>query len=437
MVSVEQQQRVAMLKYLNSFPPGYRFCPTDKELVLDYLKNKAMNKPLPPNKIMDINLYNHGPQDLSEQEEKTLYFFTPRDRKYPKGTRPNRAAGRGYWKATGVDNIIGRKENPIGYRKSLVYYQGYPKKSKKTNWIMHEYRIDHKSPARSSTAAPHDMKLDDWVLCKVYLKDKKSDKDNREATSINTDATSTNPSISSSISQSPPLLMQTTYNYSNVPYVHGSTSSATPPLHQGNNNLANINHAASSSVPPLLMQTTCNYSNVPYVHGSTSSATPPLHQGNNNLANINHAASSSVPPLLMQTTYNYSNVPYVHGSTSSATPPLHQGNNNLANINHAASSSVPLLQSNNNVANINLGATSSAPPLQSNNNVANINFGATSSAAPPMETINCSNVMLDQQFFHDYDYTSSLFEEVWNNCLVDLPVIEFPPSNFDDVKDRP
>ncbi|KAH9678999.1 NAC transcription factor 32 [Citrus sinensis] len=390
MVSVEQQQRVAMLKYLNSFPPGYRFCPTDKELVLDYLKNKVMNKPLPPNKIMDINLYNHGPQDLSEQEEKTLYFFTPRDRKYPKGTRPNRAAGRGYWKATGVDNIIGRKENPIGYRKSLVYYQGYPKKSKKTNWIMHEYRIDHKSPARSSTAAPHDMKLDDWVLCKVYLKDKKSDKDNREATSINTDATSTNPSISSSISQSPPLLMQTTYNYSNVPYVHGSTSSATPPLHQGNNNLANINHAANSSVPPLLMQTTY-----------------------------------------------YSNVPYVHGSTSSATPPLHQGNNNLANINHAASSSVPLLQSNNNVANINLGATSSAPPLQSNNNVANINFGATSSAAPPMETINCSNVMLDQQFFHDYDYTSSLFEEVWNNCLVDLPVIEFPPSNFDDVKDRP
>ncbi|KAK9181311.1 hypothetical protein WN944_024448 [Citrus x changshan-huyou] len=399
MVSVEQQQRVAMLKYLNSFPPGYRFCPTDKELVLDYLKNKVMNKPLPPNKIMDINLYNHGPQDLSaiyrekmriEQEEKTLYFFTPRDRKYPKGTRPNRAAGRGYWKATGVDNIIGRKENPIGYRKSLVYYQGYPKKSKKTNWIMHEYRIDHKSPARSSTAAPHDMKLDDWVLCKVYLKDKKSDKDNREATSINTDATSTNPSISSSISQSPPLLMQTTYNYSNVPYVHGSTSSATPPLHQGNNNLANINHAANSSVPPLLMQTTY-----------------------------------------------YSNVPYVHGSTSSATPPLHQGNNNLANINHAASSSVPLLQSNNNVANINLGATSSAPPLQSNNNVANINFGATSSAAPPMETINCSNVMLDQQFFHDYDYTSSLFEEVWNNCLVDLPVVEFPPSNFDDVKDRP
>ncbi|KAL9411820.1 hypothetical protein AB3S75_045425 [Citrus x aurantiifolia] len=400
MVNVEQQQRVAMLKYLNSFPPGYRFFPTDKELVLDYLKNKVTNKLLPPNKIMDINLYNHGPQDLSaiyrekmriEQEEKTLYFFTPRDRKYLNGTRPNRAAGRGYWKATGVDNIIGRKENPIGYRKSLVYYQGYPKKSKKLNWIMHEYRIDHKSPARSSTAAPHDMKLDDWVLCKVYLKDKKSDKDNREATSINTDAASTNPSISSSISQSPPLLMQTTYNYSNVPCVHGSTSSATPPL----------------------------------------------HEGNNNLANINHAASSSVPPLLMQTTYNYSNLPCVHGSTSSATPPLHQGNNNLANINHAASSSVPLLQSNNNVANINLGATSSAPPLQSNNNVANINFGATSSAAPPMETINCSNVMLDQQFFHDYDYTSSLFEEVWNNCLVDLPVIEFPPSNFDDVKDRP
>ncbi|CAL5365014.1 unnamed protein product [Camellia sinensis] len=31
-------------------------------------------------------------------EEKEWYFFTPRDRKYKNGKRPNRAAGDGYWK---------------------------------------------------------------------------------------------------------------------------------------------------------------------------------------------------------------------------------------------------------------------------------------------------------------------------------------------------
>lgn len=74
--------------------------------------------------------------------EKEWYFFTPRDRKYKNGTRPNRAAGSGYWKATGADRLIKYQiYGVIGYRKALVYYEGRPPKGHKTNWIMHEYRV--------------------------------------------------------------------------------------------------------------------------------------------------------------------------------------------------------------------------------------------------------------------------------------------------------
>jgi len=72
--------------------------------------------------------------------EKEWYFFTPRDRKYPNGSRPNRAAGTGYWKATGADKPIG-KPKPMGIKKALVFYAGKAPRGVKTNWIMHEYRL--------------------------------------------------------------------------------------------------------------------------------------------------------------------------------------------------------------------------------------------------------------------------------------------------------
>lgn len=83
--------------------------------------------------------------------EKEWYFFSPRDRKYPNGSRPNRAAGSGYWKATGADKPIG-KPNSLGIKKALVFYAGKAPRGVKTNWIMHEYRPTniHRSTAASN-----------------------------------------------------------------------------------------------------------------------------------------------------------------------------------------------------------------------------------------------------------------------------------------------
>lgn len=73
--------------------------------------------------------------------ETEWYFFSPRDRKYPNGARPNRATVSGYWKATGTDKAIHSGAKYVGVKKALVFYQGRPPKGGKTDWIMHEYRL--------------------------------------------------------------------------------------------------------------------------------------------------------------------------------------------------------------------------------------------------------------------------------------------------------
>ena len=58
---------------LDSLPLGYRFSPTDEELLL-YLSNKAHHQPLPTNKIIELNLYAHHPEQLAGS--RLLYPFS-------------------------------------------------------------------------------------------------------------------------------------------------------------------------------------------------------------------------------------------------------------------------------------------------------------------------------------------------------------------------
>lgn len=75
--------------------------------------------------------------------EDEWFFFSPRDRKYPNGERPNRAAGSGYWKATGTDKPILSSvgSQNLGVKKALVFYIGRPPRGVKTDWMMNEYRL--------------------------------------------------------------------------------------------------------------------------------------------------------------------------------------------------------------------------------------------------------------------------------------------------------
>ncbi|BAB90381.1 OsNAC6 protein [Oryza sativa Japonica Group] len=150
-------------------PPGFRFHPTDEELVMHYLCRRCAGLPIAVPIIAEIDLYKFDPWQLPRMAlygEKEWYFFSPRDRKYPNGSRPNRAAGSGYWKATGADKPVGSPK-PVAIKKALVFYAGKAPKGEKTNWIMHEYRL---ADVDRSARKKNSLRLDDWVLCRIYNK---------------------------------------------------------------------------------------------------------------------------------------------------------------------------------------------------------------------------------------------------------------------------
>ncbi|KAF8689183.1 hypothetical protein HU200_041967 [Digitaria exilis] len=130
-----------------TLPPGFRFHPTDDELVGYYLKRKVDNLKIELEVIPVIDLYKSEPWELPEKSflpkrDLEWFFFCPRDRKYPNGSRTNRATATGYWKATGKDRRIACSDAGVyGLRKTLVFYRGRAPGGERTDWVMHEYRL--------------------------------------------------------------------------------------------------------------------------------------------------------------------------------------------------------------------------------------------------------------------------------------------------------
>ncbi|KAL1814086.1 hypothetical protein ACET3Z_024151 [Daucus carota] len=151
------------------FPPGFRFHPTDEELVLYYLKRKICRRRLKPDIIAETDVYKWDPDDLPELSklktgDRQWFFLSPRDRKYPNGGRSNRATMHGYWKATGKDRTISSNSRSVGLKKTLVYYKGRAPSGERTDWVMHEYTLDEEELRRCSSAQDY------YVLYKVYKK---------------------------------------------------------------------------------------------------------------------------------------------------------------------------------------------------------------------------------------------------------------------------
>ena len=102
--------------------------------------------------------------------EKTWYFFTPREKKYLGGKRPNKSvAGElGYWKLTGKDDDVKHEGVCVGKKKTLSFFKGKQPSGQKTNWKMQEFIIINTTNNNNNNVAQPSMRLDDWVICKIY-----------------------------------------------------------------------------------------------------------------------------------------------------------------------------------------------------------------------------------------------------------------------------
>ncbi|XP_031122657.1 NAC domain-containing protein 90-like [Ipomoea triloba] len=163
--------------------PGFRFYPTEEELVSFYLHNKLegtrqdINCVIPMINIFDLEPW-HLPKvsgELCVGETEQWFFFVPRQEREARGGRPCRTTVAGYWKATGSPSYVYSSDNRvIGMKKSMVFYKGKSPCGRKTKWKMNEYRAieeqlpSHLHPSYSSSL-PFPKLRHEMTLCRVYV----------------------------------------------------------------------------------------------------------------------------------------------------------------------------------------------------------------------------------------------------------------------------
>ncbi|XP_076894488.1 NAC domain-containing protein 104-like [Bidens hawaiensis] len=153
-------------------PPGFRFSPTDEELVVHFLQRKVSIFPYHPHIIPDLDLHPYDPWDLDGKSyggRKKWYYYSRRTQ--------NRITTSGYWKSWGCDEQIvsssSRKRN-VGVKKYYVFHTGEAPEGVKTSWIMEEFRLpDNDSSSCSSSTGRSRRGLSksdytDWVICRVF-----------------------------------------------------------------------------------------------------------------------------------------------------------------------------------------------------------------------------------------------------------------------------
>ncbi|KAL9397125.1 hypothetical protein Peur_011378 [Populus x canadensis] len=150
-------------------PVGFRFHPTEEEIICYYLKHKMNGRDsLVDDHIGEVDLYRRDPWELPDSarkksDDRVWYYFCRLDYKHSNSKRASRETKNGFWKSTGkVRDIKAKRKNEvIGTKRTLVFHYRCPdsKKVVGTSWVIHEFHAE--------TTTPDQRAL---VLCKLKHK---------------------------------------------------------------------------------------------------------------------------------------------------------------------------------------------------------------------------------------------------------------------------
>ncbi|KAL2515148.1 NAC domain containing protein 83 [Forsythia ovata] len=169
---------------VRKLPPGFRFEPTDEEIVFQYLARKIFSYPLPASVIPEINICKFDPWELPGDSDQDRYLFSNKETSNRNGDPTSMVTSGGYWKETGSDKqIMCSKWMPIvGIKKTFVFFKGKNSRANsRTDWLMHEYHIarpvgNSASNVQQRTNSQDSLvQIGNWVLCHIFLK-KRSNK---------------------------------------------------------------------------------------------------------------------------------------------------------------------------------------------------------------------------------------------------------------------
>ncbi|PIA30338.1 hypothetical protein AQUCO_05600045v1 [Aquilegia coerulea] len=174
-------------------PPGFRFCPSDQQLLKFYLRRKLTGEALPgviPEKVFYGENAEKPSLLFDGRSEEYLYFFTEVSKKFSNSdsNKMERTNRDGTWKIQANDPVFDVPPNNktvIGYNRHLKFVFKDQKeekyyKGKDISFIMHEFTL--KNPPLSQHHQPD--QASEWTVCSIRKKlgsDKKKNIDHQPA----------------------------------------------------------------------------------------------------------------------------------------------------------------------------------------------------------------------------------------------------------------
>ncbi|PIN05488.1 hypothetical protein CDL12_21969 [Handroanthus impetiginosus] len=164
---------------MNNLGVGFRFHPTEEELVSYYLREKLKGTTPDIDRVIPVvDIYNYNPWELPQLagerchgDTEQWFFFIPRQEREARGGRPNRLTKEGYWKATGSPGEVYSSQNQrIGRKKTMVFYEGRAPHGRKTSWKMNEYKVFDNYDHEHAGADP--QVREELSLCRIYKRSK-------------------------------------------------------------------------------------------------------------------------------------------------------------------------------------------------------------------------------------------------------------------------